>query len=70
MLLTKAVAYWVQPYLCIAQENQDVPMLTNYSLFTAKITCIFGVYDAVATAKQKLEKLHQQGSAHVYTTEF
>ena len=45
-------------------------MLINYSLFTAKITCVFGVHDEVATAKQKLEKLHQQGSAHAYTAEF
>ena len=31
-------------------------MLTGYSLFTAEITCVFGVNNKVATAKQKLEK--------------
>ena len=45
-------------------------MLANYGLFTAKITCVFGVYDAMATAKQKLKKLRQQGSAHAYMAEF
>ena len=45
-------------------------MLTNYALFTAKLTCVFGVYDMVATAKQRLEKLYQQGSAHSYTAKF
>ena len=70
MLLTRAAANFVQPYLHAAQENQVVLMLTNYSLFTAKVTCVFGVYDKVATAKQKLEKLHQQGSTHAYTAEF
>ena len=53
MLLTRAAANWIQPYLRTAQDNQDVPMLANYGLFTAKITCVFGVYDEVATAKQK-----------------
>ena len=59
MLLMGGAANWVQPYLSAAQKSQDVPMLTNYGLFTAKITRVFGVYDEVAIAKQKLEKLHQ-----------
>ena len=42
-------------------------MLANYTLFTVKLTRVFGVYDKVATAKQQIEKLHQQGSAHLYT---
>ena len=45
-------------------------MLANYGLFMAKITCVFGIYNEMATVKQKLEKLHQQGSTHVYTAEF
>ena len=45
-------------------------MLANYTLFTAKLTRVFGVYKKVATAKQLLEKLHQWGSAHLYTAEF
>ena len=45
-------------------------MLTNYALFTTKLTRVFGVYDKVATAKQQLEKLYQQGSAHSYTAKF
>ena len=45
-------------------------MLANYTLFTAKLTRVFGVYDKIATAKQRLEKLHQQGSAHLYTAKF
>ena len=70
MLLTGAAANWIQPYLCAAWDNQDIPILANYALFMAKITCMFGVYNEVATAKQKLEKLRQQGSAHAYTAEF
>ena len=64
MLLTRAAANWIQPYLRAAQGNQEVLMLTNYALFTVKLTRKFGVYDKVATAKQQLEKLYQQGSAH------
>ena len=59
MFFTKAATNWIQSYLCTAWDNQDVLMLANYSLFTAKITCVFGVYDKVATANQKLEKLRQ-----------
>ena len=70
MLLTRAAANWVQPYLCAAQGNQEVPMLANYMLFTAKLMCVFEVYGKVATAKQQLEKLHQWGSAHLYITKF
>ena len=33
-------------------------MLTNYALFTAKLTRVFSVFDKVATAKQQLEKLY------------
>ena len=32
-------------------------MLANYGLFMAKITRVSGVYNEVAIAKQKLEKL-------------
>ena len=70
MLLTRAAANWVQPYLCAAWGNQKVLILTIYTLFTAKLTRVFGVYNKVATAKQQLEKLHQQGSAHSYTAKF
>ena len=70
MLLTGAAANWVQPYLRAAQGNQEVPMLANYTLLTAKLTHVFGVYNEVATAKQQLEKLHQRGSAHLYTAKF
>ena len=70
MLLTRAAANWVQPYLRATQENQEVPMLVNYTLFMAKLTRIFGVYNKVTTAKQQLEKLHQRGSAHLYTAKF
>ena len=45
-------------------------MLVNYMLFTAKLTRVFRVYNKVATAKQRLEKLHQRGSAHSYTAKF
>ena len=45
-------------------------MLANYTLFMAKLTHIFGAYNKVATAKQPLEKLHQRGSVHLYTTKF
>ena len=38
-------------------------MLTNYVLFTAELTRVFGVYNKIATDKQKLEKLLQQKSA-------
>ena len=58
MLLTGAAANWVQPYLRPPRGNQEVPMLANYTLFTAKLMRIFGVYNKVATAKQQLEKLH------------
>ena len=70
MLLTGAVTNWIQPYLCAAQKNQEVLMLTNYALFTAKLTRVFGVYDKVATVKQRLEKLYQQGSARSNTAKF
>ena len=70
MLLTGAAANWIQLYLRAAQRNKEVSMLTNYALFTAKLTCVFDVYDKVATAKQQLEKLYQQGSAHSYTAKF
>ena len=70
MLFTEAAAYWIQPYLCAAQDNKDVPMQADYSLFIAKITCVFGDYNEMISAKQKLKKQHQQGSAHVYTVEF
>ena len=42
MLLTGAAANWVQPYLCAAQRNQEVPMLVNYMLFMAKLTHVLG----------------------------
>ena len=63
ILLTGAAANWVQPYLHAAQENQEV-------LFTAKLTRVFRVYNKVATVKQRLEKLHQRGSAHSYIAKF
>ena len=53
MLLTGAAANWVQPYLRATQGNQEVLILANYTLFTAKLTRIFGVYNKVATAKQQ-----------------
>ena len=70
MLFTGAAANWVQPYLCATQENQEVLMLTNYTLFMAKLMRVFEVYNKVATAKQQLKKLHQQGSTHLYTAKF
>ena len=70
MLLTGAAANLVQPYLRAAQGNQKVPILTNYTLFTAELTRIFEVYNEVATPKQQLGKLHQQGSSHSYTAKF
>ena len=59
LLLTGSAANWVQPYLRAAQGNQEVSMLTNYTLFTAELTRVIGVYNKIATAKQRLEKLHQ-----------
>ena len=70
MLLTGVAPNWVQPYLCASQKNQEVPMLANYTLFTAKLMRIFVIYNKVATAKQQLEKLHQWGSAHSYAAKF
>ena len=66
ILFTGAATNWIQPYLCAAQENQNVTMLANHGLFMAKITCVFGVYNKVATAKQNLKKLHQLGNAHAH----
>ena len=70
MLFRRAVANWVQPYLRTVQGNQEVSMLANYTLFIPKLMRVFEVYNKVATAKQRLEKLHQQGSAHLYTAKF
>ena len=70
MLLTRAAANWIQPYLHAAQRNQEVSILTNYILFTSELTRMFGVYNEMATAKQQVKKLHQQESAHSYIAKF
>ena len=51
MLLMRAAANWVQPYLHAARRNQEVLILANYALFTFELTRLFEVYDEVATAK-------------------
>ena len=37
ILLTGAATYWIQLYLRMTWDNQDILMLANYGLFTAKM---------------------------------
>src|SRR6266571_1248773 len=77
LFLTKRALEWFKPYLTEIQTNkitiinQEVRYIfLSWEGFTSQLMQMYGNIEAAMTAKRKLSKLTQKGSATNYTIMF